>query len=165
MKKFKSVDVHKNIVKIIRNIFLIWQNLSLTNLSNEDGIKFSLYHYSLFSAKFQRLNCTFPLQPKFMDTLSPASLGWCHDKIDTLLNFLDSKNTKAFIVLKDGKIVIEHYFDTFTVDSLWYWASAGKSLTSFLVGMAKQDGFLNLSDSTSQYLGSGWTICPPLKKE
>lgn len=98
------------------------------------------------------------------DTLSPASLGWCQDKIDTLLNFLDSKNTKAFIVLKDGKIVIEHYFDTFTVDSLWYWASAGKSLTSFLVGMAKQDGFLNLSDSTSQYLGSGWTICPPAKE-
>ena len=86
------------------------------------------------------------------DTLSPSSLGWCQDKIDTLLNFLDSKNTKAFIVLKDGKIVIEHYFDTFTVDSLWYWASAGKSLTSFLVGMAKQDGFLNLSDSTSQWL-------------
>ena len=98
------------------------------------------------------------------DTLSPSSLGWCQDKIDTLLNFLDSKNTKAFIVLKDGKIVIEHYFDTFTVDSLWYWASAGKSLTSFLVGMAKQDGFLNLSDSTSQYLGSGWTICPPAKE-
>ncbi|MFZ7144414.1 MAG: serine hydrolase, partial [Bacteroidota bacterium] len=44
------------------------------------------------------------------------------------------------------------------------WASAGKSLTSFLVGMAKQDGFLELSDSTSQYLGSGWTICPPQKE-
>jgi CubicO group peptidase (beta-lactamase class C family) len=98
------------------------------------------------------------------DTISPTSLGWCQDKIDTLLNFLDTKNTKAFIVLKDGKIVIEHYFDTFTVDSLWYWASAGKSLTSFLVGMAQQDGFLNLSDSTSQYLGSGWTICPPVKE-
>ena len=105
-----------------------------------------------------------PVSGNTWDTISPTSLGWCQDKIDTLIDFLDTKNTKAFIVLKDGKIVIEHYFDTFTVDSLWYWASAGKSLTSFLVGMAKQDGFLELSDSTSQYLGSGWTICPPQKE-
>lgn len=81
-----------------------------------------------------------------------------------MLDYLDSKNTKAFIVLKDGKIVIEKYFGTFTVDSLWYWASAGKSLTAFVVGIAKQEGYVNLSDSTSHYLGSGWTICPPAKE-
>lgn len=105
-----------------------------------------------------------PISGNTWDTIPPSSLGWCQDKIDSLLDFLDTKNTKAFLVLKDGKIVIEKYYDTFTVDSLWYWASAGKSLTSFLVGMAKQDGFLNLNDSTSHYLGSGWTICPPVKE-
>ena len=105
-----------------------------------------------------------PTSGNTWDTISPTSLGWCQDKIDTLLDFLDSKNTKAFIILKDGKIVIEKYFGTFTEDSLWYWASAGKSLTSFLVGIAKQEGFVNLSDSTSNYLGSGWTICPSVKE-
>jgi hypothetical protein len=54
------------------------------------------------------------------DTLSPKTLGWCEDKIQPLYNFLDSNNTKAFIVLKDGKIVLEKYFGTFTKDSAWY---------------------------------------------
>jgi hypothetical protein len=62
-------------------------------------------------------------------TLPPGELGWCTDKVAPLLDFLESKNTKAFILLKDGKIVIEKYYGTFTKNDAWYWASAGKSLT------------------------------------
>jgi CubicO group peptidase (beta-lactamase class C family) len=91
------------------------------------------------------------------DTLSPKTLGWCEDKIQPLYNFLDSNNTKAFIVLKGGKIVMEKYFGTFTKDSAWYWASAGKTLTAFCIGIANQEGKLKLSDTTSKYLGNGWT--------
>jgi CubicO group peptidase (beta-lactamase class C family) len=105
-----------------------------------------------------------PVSGNAWDTISPASLGWCQDKIDTLLDYLETQNTKAFIILKDGKIVVEKYFGTFTEDSVWYWASAGKSLTGFITGIAKQEGFVNLNDSTSHYLGSGWTICPPTKE-
>ena len=90
-------------------------------------------------------------------TITPAELGWCEDQIPELLAFLESNNTKAFIVLKNGKIVIENYFGTFTQDSLWYWASAGKTLTSYLVGIAQQNGQLSLNDLSSSYLGSGWT--------
>lgn len=106
-----------------------------------------------------------PLNGNTWETVSPASLGWCEDKIDILHNYLEQKNTKAFIVLKDGKIAIERYYGTFTQDSLWYWASAGKTLTSFTVGIAKQEGHLSLSDLTSQYLGTGWTVCPPAKED
>jgi hypothetical protein len=91
------------------------------------------------------------------DTLSPASLGWCTDKIDSLYQFLDVENSKAFIVLKDGKIVLEKYFGTFTQDSSWYWASAGKTITSFLIGKAQEEAYLKLSDTSSKYLGTGWT--------
>lgn len=98
------------------------------------------------------------------ETISPTSLGWCTSEIDTLFKFLASTNTKAFLVLKDGRIAIEQYFGTFTRDSLWYWASAGKTLTAFVVGIAQQEGFLRLSDATSQYLGVGWTSCPPDKE-
>ena len=91
------------------------------------------------------------------DTLSPASLGWCPDRIDSLIDFVGSRNTKAFLILKDGRIVIEHYYGTFTQDSLWYWASAGKTLTSMLTGIAQEEGFLDINDATSQYLGAGWT--------
>lgn len=106
-----------------------------------------------------------PLIGNTWDTLSPASLGWCEPQIDSLLDYLEAKNSKAFILLKDGKIVIEKYFGTFTIDSLWYWASAGKTLTGFTVGIAQQEGFLSIQDTTSDYLGTGWTVCPPLKEE
>lgn len=95
---------------------------------------------------------------------SPSSLGWCTDKIDTLYNFLDKSNTKGFIVLKDGKIVLEKYFGTFTKDSLWYWASAGKTLTSFLIGKAQEERYLKISDTSSKYLGKGWTNCTPAQE-
>ena len=92
------------------------------------------------------------------ETVSPqTSMNWCTPKMDSLKQFLTTKSTKAFIVLKDGRIAVEWYFGTFTQDSAWYWASAGKSLTSFLAGMAQQDGILNIQDSTSKYLGKGWT--------
>lgn len=98
------------------------------------------------------------------DTLSPQSLGWCTDKTDSLFQYLQEENSKAFIVLKDGKIVIEKYFGSFTQDSIWYWASAGKTLTSFLIGKAQEDGILSLADSSSRFLGTGWTSEPPEKE-
>ena len=99
-----------------------------------------------------------PVLGNTWETVSPqTSMNWCTPKMDSLKQFLTTKSTKAFIVFKDGRIAVEWYFGTFTQDSAWYWASAGKSLTSFLAGMAQQDGILNIQDSTSKYLGKGWT--------
>lgn len=98
------------------------------------------------------------------DTLSPAALGACTHHIDSLYNYLQQENTKGFMVLKDGKIVLEKYFGTFTKDSAWYWASAGKTLTSFLIGQAQEEGFLKITDTTSDYLQAGWTNCTQAKE-
>ncbi len=105
-----------------------------------------------------------PVQGSEWEKLSPDSLHWCRNNIDSLYSFLDKNNTKAFLLLKNGKIVLEKYFGTQTESSNWYWASAGKSLTSFLVGLAKQEGKLALSDISSKYLGPGWTSAPPEKE-
>lgn len=106
-----------------------------------------------------------PVTGNTWDTISPQSLGWCTDRMDSLYALLDRKNTRAFLILKDGKIAVEKYFNTFTKDSLWQWNSAGKSLVSFLVGVAQQKQLLNINDSTSAYLGTGWTSCPPEKEK
>ena len=98
------------------------------------------------------------------ETIAPSSLGWCQTRIDNLYTFLEQQNTKGFIVLKDGKIVLEQYFGTFTNQSLWYWASAGKTITAFLVGKAQEENFLTLNDNTSTYLGQGWTSCTPTQE-
>lgn len=99
------------------------------------------------------------------DTLSPLTLGWCQPELDTLIDYLEARDTKAFLVLKDGKLVVEKYYGTFTRDSAWYWASAGKSLTAFLVGIAQQEGYLSISDTTSRIIGPGWTACTTAQEE
>ncbi|MFN8284760.1 MAG: serine hydrolase [Chitinophagales bacterium] len=99
------------------------------------------------------------------DTMSPNRLGWCQKNIDSLTNFLQRTNTKGFIILKDGKIVVEKYFGTFVRDSIHYWASAGKSLTATMVGIAQQKGLLNINDSVSKYLGVGWSSETPQKEK
>jgi CubicO group peptidase (beta-lactamase class C family) len=102
-----------------------------------------------------------PLTGNQWETISPSELGWCSDSLNSLIDYVGDNNSKAFIILKGGKIVVEEYFGTFTQDSLWYWASAGKSLTSVLVGIAQQQGLLSIDDPSSQYLGAGWTSCTP----
>ncbi len=106
-----------------------------------------------------------PLTGSDWETITPESLNWDTSKIDELYNFLDERNSKAFIVLKDGKIVLEKYFDSFSKDSNWYWASAGKTLTSALVGIAQEENLLSINDKTSKYLGEGWTSCPKEKED
>ena len=91
------------------------------------------------------------------ETTSPSSLGWCNENIDSLYNYLDRKNTKAFLIIKDGRIVLEKYFGNFRQDSIWYWASAGKTLTGFTVGLAQQEGLLKITESSNKYLGKGWS--------
>ncbi|WP_242692254.1 serine hydrolase domain-containing protein [Aridibaculum aurantiacum] len=98
------------------------------------------------------------------ETTTPASLGWSEAALNDVYSLLEQKKTKAFIILKNGRIVSEKYFGSFTTDSSWYWASAGKTLTAFLVGIAQQEGKINIDARTSQYLGTGWTAAPLAKE-
>ncbi len=98
------------------------------------------------------------------ETLDPMDIGWETDLLPDLFESLSDNGTRAFIVLKDGKIVIEEYFGKtilgtadFDKDRIWYWASAGKTLTATIVGIAQQQGLLDINNSTSDYLGTGWT--------
>ncbi|MDV7393133.1 serine hydrolase, partial [Arthrospira platensis SPKY1] len=93
--------------------------------------------------------------------MSPQDLGWCPNKIDSLYQFLGDNHTKAFIVLKDGKIVLEQYFNGHSATANWYWASAGKTITALLIGVAQQEGHLQITQPTSTYLGAGWTSLTP----
>jgi hypothetical protein len=89
---------------------------------------------------------------------SPEEINWNTSAIDTLYNFLGQRNTRAFILLKDGKIVLENYWGNnisntkpFDKNSLWYWASAGKTLTAFLIGIAQEQGILNIEDASTNH--------------
>ena len=91
------------------------------------------------------------------ETKTISSIGWNQSAVQPLLDYLALKNSKSFIVLVDGKIVLENYFNGHSVSTNWYWASAGKTLTSTMTGIAEQEGFLNLDSKVSNYIGVGWT--------
>lgn len=102
----------------------------------------------------------------------PEELGWNSTALDDLYSTLESNGTRAFIVLQDGKMVLEKYWGKnilntaeFNRNSQWYWASAGKTITAFLAGIAQQEGHLNITDQTSDYLGSGWTSMEAVKEK
>lgn len=107
----------------------------------------------------------FPAAGNEWESLAPESINWCPDQIDSLYSYLEKEQSKSFIILKDGKIVLEKYFGTYTADSLWPWFSAGKSLRAVLIGIAQEEGLLNINDKTSDYLGMGWTSLAAEKED
>jgi CubicO group peptidase (beta-lactamase class C family) len=105
-----------------------------------------------------------PIIGNVWDSILPSNLNYCQARIDSLYNYLQAKDTKSFIILKDGKRVLEKYFGTYTKDSTWYWASASKSLTSFITGMAQQKGYISINNKVSSYINTGWTSAPLAKE-
>ena len=119
----------------------------------------------LFSVTVKSQSLYFPATTgNVWDSILPSNLNYCQARIDSLYNYLQVKNTKSFILLKDGKRVLEKYFGTYKRDSIWYWASASKSLAGFITGMAQQKGFININNQVSQYLGTGWSSAPLVKE-
>ncbi|HAH55592.1 MAG TPA: serine hydrolase [Flavobacterium sp.] len=98
------------------------------------------------------------------ETKSIATLGWKQSAVQPLLDYLELKHSKSFIILVNGRIVIEQYFNGHSATSPWYWASAGKTLTSTVTGIAQQEGLININNKVSDYIGTGWTSMPLVKE-
>jgi CubicO group peptidase (beta-lactamase class C family) len=98
------------------------------------------------------------------ETKSPSSLGWNQNALQPLKDYLLEKNSKSFMILVNGRIVMEEYFDGHTSTASWPWNSAGKTLVTATTGIAQQEGLLHINTKVAQYLGTGWTS-EPLEKE
>ena len=105
-----------------------------------------------------------PLNSNTWETKTVSELNWNEAQLQPLLDFLEEKNSKSFMILHEGKIVVEAYFEGHTSTSPWYWASAGKTLTTAITGIAQEEGLLTINDKVSDYIGTGWTSSP-LDKE
>lgn len=98
------------------------------------------------------------------ETTPVSELGWNQDAVKPLKDFLAEKNTKSFMILVNGRIVMEEYFNGHTPSAEWEWNSAGKTLLATTSGIALQEGLLNINDKASVYLGARWTNMPPEKE-
>ena len=68
-------------------------------------------------------------------------------------HFLEMNHTQAFIVIQDGKIRYENYFNGTRRDSIVTSFSVAKSFTSALIGIAIQEGDIeNVNDPITRYL-------------
>jgi CubicO group peptidase (beta-lactamase class C family) len=99
------------------------------------------------------------------ERVAPESLGWDTARLDEFLQWLGESETMAFVILKDGKLVVEQYYGLFNRDREWYWASAGKTVTAVLIGALQQQGLMDIHQPTSRYLGAGWTSLTPEQEQ
>jgi len=102
-----------------------------------------------------------PLSGNEWETASVEELGWNENAVQPLLDLLSEKNTKAFILLKNGRIVMENYFQGTTISTNLPWNSAGKTLTAFTIGLAQQEALIDINQATSTHLGNGWSSLTP----
>jgi len=105
-----------------------------------------------------------PLTGDTWDSKTAASINWDESLLQGAFDYAGTKNTYGLIVLHHGKIIKEQYWNSWTKDTRYYIASAGKSVAAFLTGIAQQDGIININNKTSQYLGTGWTSLPMVKE-
>ncbi len=101
-----------------------------------------------------------PIATSEWETVTLDQLAWNPDATEPLLDFLASRNSKAFLILQNGRIAMEAYFNGGDANTNYPWFSAGKTLTAFTLGIAIEEGYLNVEDSSADYLGEGWTLMP-----
>jgi len=105
----------------------------------------------------------FPSESEW-ETESLSGLGWNQSEVQPLKDYLIQKRTRSFMILVNGRIVMEEYFNGHTPTTTWQWNSAGKTLVSATTGIAQQEGLLDINHKVSDYLGEGWTSEPPAKE-
>lgn len=98
------------------------------------------------------------------ETKSISSLNWNQNAIQPLKDYLAQKNTKSFMILVNGRIVMEEYFNGHSASADWEWNSAGKTLVGTTIGIAQQNNLVNINNKASDYLGSEWTSMPLAKE-
>ena len=80
-----------------------------------------------------------------LPAISPQEAGFHRDSInaldDTISNF-QQRDYRALMVIKDQKIVLEYYYNSFWRNHLHDIRSAGKSITALLLGVAIQEGLV-----------------------
>lgn len=105
-----------------------------------------------------------PVTGNLWETVSPKTLAWNDAELLALYEFLEYHHTKAFIILVDGKIAVEKYFNGHTATNTWQWNSAGKTLVAASIGISQQENLLKIEEPVSKYVGIGWTSAPNEKE-
>jgi CubicO group peptidase (beta-lactamase class C family) len=97
-------------------------------------------------------------------TVTPSDAGWDRARLDEVVAFAGERDTRALLVLLDGRILVERYWE---VDAGYSRdvASCQKSVVSLLVGVAEERGLLAVDDPVSSLLAPGWSNATPSEED
>ena len=85
--------------------------------------------------------------------ISAEQAGISSDSIDKLLNLISEieiQDFRSLVVIKDGSLLIEEYYNTYWRETIHDIRSAGKSITALCMGIAIDKGFVK-SENASVY--------------
>lgn len=99
----------------------------------------------------------FPPATGVWDTVTATEAGFSADGLSAVVDLVGAANSQSLVILHEGRIVSEQYWMGATPETTRDLASCQKSVTSTLVGLARDRGLLQLDDPVSQYLPQGWT--------
>ncbi|MBT1698157.1 beta-lactamase family protein [Fulvivirgaceae bacterium PWU4] len=94
-----------------------------------------------------------PLQPPIPD-LPQAQLSSVGMKKDTIARLIDlirstpPRDFRALVVIKDNKLVVEEYFNTYWRETIHDIRSAGKGITALLLGIAIDKGLVKSTEQS-----------------
>ncbi|HRH01016.1 MAG TPA: serine hydrolase [Polyangiaceae bacterium] len=95
------------------------------------------------------------------ETADAAATGWSASGLDALVKVVEANKSSSFMMLADGRVLLERYFLTATAATRTDVASVQKSFTSTLAGLARDRKLLTFDDKVSDHLPAGWSKAAP----
>ncbi len=95
---------------------------------------------------------------------NPASVDINEDSLGHFFTYIRNEehpDFRAIMVTKDGKLVMEEYFNSFWRTNIHDIRSAGKSITSMLAGVAMDKGLFKPTDKVVSFFSAYKTIKNP----
>ena len=114
----------------------------------------------------------FPTTSKW-ETISPEKAGIYPERLQKVIEYAKKQNSTGLIMLYQGRILVEQNWEIEVNEREWYQnlliettsdgrtiedvASVQKSIISFIAGVARDKGKLDVEQAVSGYIGSGWS--------
>jgi len=90
--------------------------------------------------------------PQNLKSLDSIQIQDIEGQNQTFKEMLTSTHTDAFLVLKDGEILFEEYFNDMKSDSFHLMNSITKSFVGMLVGVLADKGILDIKEKVTKYV-------------
>ena len=135
----------------------------------------------LFAAD-EETSLYFPPTKGPWEKIHPAKIGWNPAKLKELMDYSGENKSSSVAILYRGRILAEQYWPLNPKEktaagkpnpyfhmrlgknakgrAIEDVASAQKSVTAMLVGIAQHKGLLKITDPVHKYLGKGWSKAP-----